>query len=433
MIIPKTRYPGQLDETDAVGYPHGKAQNVVVEGDGTGTPFEKDLVNDILGAQQALVVAAGITPSGTPDKAGASQQLDALNQLLANMRDKSAALNWVRQIDVATDNFAGPANGKVPLCGSARASGVPVYVFNSKTDGVLRRTADLGGTIVDCTAISGPPFIVDMWADAGDTYGDILVLSDVSNVYRSTNAGDSWASPVAVGEVCTAICRHVQLGIVVVAGLNNILTIGPTLSGSFVPQTVPSEWTALTPERFKCPREGEASAGIIGLAATSTLHMLYSANGTTWVDSVLPAGSSVLDVVWSDAHGKWFAINDAGRIYSNANPAVSADWVLRCQLQIIARPRMATIGRHLVVCEQFVGPPTGEPNAAKRGQVLTTQDFETFDVANYGSDPLGPHYIDLLAYVDGRLVAAHNQLDIGTSDVLAMSFTASARSPSIRG
>lgn len=75
------RYAGQMATTDPVGYPYGKAQNVTVEGDGTGTPLEADLVNDVLGMLQALLVAAGITPSGAPDKANVSQYLDAIKRL----------------------------------------------------------------------------------------------------------------------------------------------------------------------------------------------------------------------------------------------------------------------------------------------------------------------------------------------------------------
>ena len=73
----KDRYPSKVDTTDAA-YPQGKARNVTVSLDGTGTPFEKDLVNDIMGLQQAIYKEAGITPSGTPDTADVSQQLDGL-------------------------------------------------------------------------------------------------------------------------------------------------------------------------------------------------------------------------------------------------------------------------------------------------------------------------------------------------------------------
>jgi len=81
MLILKNRYPLQSDDTDPTGYPHGKARNASSPNDGTGTPFEKDLVNDLLGFQQALVGAANITPSGNPDQADASDLLNALNSL----------------------------------------------------------------------------------------------------------------------------------------------------------------------------------------------------------------------------------------------------------------------------------------------------------------------------------------------------------------
>ena len=83
-IDPSALYPGQIDTSDPTGYPYGAAQNVTVAGDGTGTPLEKDLVNDIFGFQQALLEEANITPSGTPDKVGASQYLEAIQEVIAN-------------------------------------------------------------------------------------------------------------------------------------------------------------------------------------------------------------------------------------------------------------------------------------------------------------------------------------------------------------
>ncbi len=79
-IIPQDRYPGGTVEGDA-GYPHGRARNISQPGDGTGYPWEQDGINDTLGFQQALLSAAGITPTGNPDSVGASQYLDALKRL----------------------------------------------------------------------------------------------------------------------------------------------------------------------------------------------------------------------------------------------------------------------------------------------------------------------------------------------------------------
>ncbi len=78
MLIPSARYPGQVDTSDPTNYPNGKARNVAADNDGTGTPWEKDALNDIWGFFQALVAKANITPSGIPDTAVASQLLNAV-------------------------------------------------------------------------------------------------------------------------------------------------------------------------------------------------------------------------------------------------------------------------------------------------------------------------------------------------------------------
>lgn len=74
------QYPGKT-AGNTTNYPLGEARNVTTPGDGTGTPWEQALVNDDQGFKQALLAAAGITPSGTPDTAVASQYLQALQTL----------------------------------------------------------------------------------------------------------------------------------------------------------------------------------------------------------------------------------------------------------------------------------------------------------------------------------------------------------------
>lgn len=101
-INPATQYPGKIDTSDPVGYPYGKAQNVTVSGDGTGTPWEKAIVNDLFGLGQALLSETGITPTGTPDKVGASQYLQALLAL----RTKNYIVN--PSMAVSQENGDGP-------------------------------------------------------------------------------------------------------------------------------------------------------------------------------------------------------------------------------------------------------------------------------------------------------------------------------------
>lgn len=82
-LNPAARYPSQIATGDG-GYPLGKARDVSVAGDGTGTPLEKDWLNDIWGFFQSLLVETAIAASGTPDKVGfgLSQYLQAIQTLV---------------------------------------------------------------------------------------------------------------------------------------------------------------------------------------------------------------------------------------------------------------------------------------------------------------------------------------------------------------
>jgi hypothetical protein len=79
MLNPNSRWPTQT-LAPTVDYPYGLAQNITTPGDGTGTPFVADLVNDLWGLQQELVQRAGITPSGVPDHAGDSDVFNAMRR-----------------------------------------------------------------------------------------------------------------------------------------------------------------------------------------------------------------------------------------------------------------------------------------------------------------------------------------------------------------
>lgn len=80
-IIPETEFPGKIIPGNA-SYPYGQARDITTPSDGTGTPLRASLVNDIFGFLQATLIKGGVTPSGAPDTAVASQYLQALIALV---------------------------------------------------------------------------------------------------------------------------------------------------------------------------------------------------------------------------------------------------------------------------------------------------------------------------------------------------------------
>jgi len=80
-IHPYNRYSSNVSAPSS-DYPLGSARNVAVPGDGTGTPWAEDIVNDIWGWQQELLDKAGITVVGVgnPDTVGASDYFDAMRK-----------------------------------------------------------------------------------------------------------------------------------------------------------------------------------------------------------------------------------------------------------------------------------------------------------------------------------------------------------------
>jgi hypothetical protein len=134
-IIPSARYSGQVELGDA-GYPQGKARNAGAFQDGTGTPLERDWMNDLWGFLQALLDRARITPSGTPDRVGASQYVDAVQAVARASSVKRALV--LRSIDVTlsgvTPTPLGTTLGAVSALGYwtvvARAGNNSVFAVN---------------------------------------------------------------------------------------------------------------------------------------------------------------------------------------------------------------------------------------------------------------------------------------------------------------
>lgn len=123
-----TQYPGQVEAPDA-NYTYGGAKNETVVDALDGTPFEKAMLNDIFGFQQAMLVQAGIVPSGSSETVLISQYLEALYQFMSGA--KNFAINGTGAVqqrgdytlvkdayDFGPDRFAGMATGTLVSAGT---------------------------------------------------------------------------------------------------------------------------------------------------------------------------------------------------------------------------------------------------------------------------------------------------------------------------
>jgi hypothetical protein len=209
-IVPSSKYTGQIDTSDA-NYPQGKAQNVATAGDGTGTPLEKDWVNDIWGFLQALLDSANITPSGSPDKVGTSDYLDAINTRLGTTGNLVATtgdmLNgaWTGHVfDASTENtscfeaFVTDAGTKMYVVGQVSEE-INRYTLGTAWDETTATPVDVysaTGTMTNPRSIdfnpNGLAFIVAGY-DAPDAVVQEFTLSSAWVIGSGVSVGTSWS------------------------------------------------------------------------------------------------------------------------------------------------------------------------------------------------------------------------------------------------
>ena len=86
----------------STNYPYGQGMNVSAQGAGDAVPWEAAVFNDWNGYFQAVLSAASIVPSGTPDNAVTSQYLQALRALFL---DASSNLSDLTSVSTARTNL----------------------------------------------------------------------------------------------------------------------------------------------------------------------------------------------------------------------------------------------------------------------------------------------------------------------------------------
>lgn len=152
--------------TNGSAFPNNEAVNASGPSATDGTEFVKTMIdNYMFGPQQALLDYAGLTPNGTPESAGASQELDALKFSFGHPGE---SVDWYGQADPGTLGLRLLLlNGQGVLVASYPELTNAVYVGdgNNATAEAFFRADDAGGAVRNIN-------------------GDFLILADARGRFK---------------------------------------------------------------------------------------------------------------------------------------------------------------------------------------------------------------------------------------------------------
>lgn len=319
-IDPSAAYPGQIDTTDPTGYPYGAARNDAVIGDGQGTPLEKGWVKDLFGFEQALLAAAGLTPSGAQEKVGLSQYLAAIKAVSARFALQIAsAINWPERVAFGSaalvnteiaigwaPNFGGVTGGTLCLLDTAKT------LYLSKDGGVNWLAV---ATLTNASALR-PQLAY------GQFDGASVMLSNATTNFYTSPDGGTW-TPRTTGTVsmsgCPAYSSALNRWVFVSSANIDYATATTAGFASWTAASVPGAWTS---NSGGCKRLVYSGTLFVALPVGSYNKCLTSIDGVSWTERTLPATALWTGLAYSAAEGLWMAVNS-----NTGNAAKSPDGV----------------------------------------------------------------------------------------------------------
>ncbi len=395
-LRPKIIYPAQINASDP-NYPHGKARNRAVAGDGTGTPWEAQIVNELFGFQQALLRNAGITPSDLPEGSGPnqSQYLEAvafftkdLNAVFA-VQFPEVWRNMISTFNSFGENF-------ITACLNATDHYTPWIVCYDNAGKISRNRsfnqfgaiqgAFPAGALTTITALSGGQDTVLLALEA---------TASSSKTYVSTDAGQSFTAGVALPSL------SVSWTVAAFSHQQNLWFAVRNSGAAYSPPHPGMAWTAQGvaglsgPRRLIVPRIGETANDVICLTTGPTSYFVYN---TAMIWSALNL-ANIADACWSEYHKRWFAILATGELYSFQSPLSTGPttWTLErafWQSGSSVYKRIFALGRYLVILGDYVADASNRVT----GSVLVT------DRTRHGAFSVdGGGHTHALEF-DGRLV-----------------------------
>ncbi|HET7545487.1 MAG TPA: hypothetical protein VFK05_36720, partial [Polyangiaceae bacterium] len=361
-LNPSAAFPGQISTFDPTGYPFGKAQNDVSPGDGQGTPLEAALVNDLFGFQQSLLSAAGLTPSGTPDKVGASQYLDAVKVVSRKSQQLHGALQQFIRTDLGTTGLSllspiqqtigigAPGNRQKSVLVSGASSGGALFINALLNDGTVPPTGT--NTLAGDYPLSAP---------ASDSTGTIFCGIHGGGVVKSVDGGVTPSSVTITGLTtgaqwvgCTA---------------SRFLAFERSTQKIYQAASLGGTWTATTlgsiaDQITDLMTNGAGVWVMISVAIGGATYAHRSVNdGVTWSSVSISGSANGAGGAWSEELQRFVVLDGLGKLWTSPD---GATWTLQKTVAAL------------------VGLPFGQNSVAAVGPAIAC-------IANRGANALGKY------------------------------------------
>lgn len=369
-----TVYPSQIT-VDATNYPQGKPKNVVSAGDGTGTPWEEQLVQDFFGFLQACLKEGNATISGVPDTAIAS---DYFNSLRKALREQSSLFDWSRVLGEESNGAFSAPGGAEPPNGVAFDPIGRAWYMTGNVD-LCNRSLDEGRDFERFDTGMGLAVTVFGIAIAGQSSNRSAVCClSGSDFYRRTSLiAGSWASGTFPGTVANT------QAIIFSPVADRYIAVGDTGSAPYVARSTDNVGTSFNEVVHGTSVSGclnnlaiSASGILVSASDASNTRVIFSTDGgLTWSDSTTVLTNHVWNLTYSQYENAFYIIDGdisgTREVYRSTDGDTWVQVTAAADLQglriNLPQPQVfTTYGHALVYVGQFQ-----DPDAAIRSSAMS--------------------------------------------------------------
>jgi hypothetical protein len=281
-----TTYPGKVNPSTPQ-YPYGEPKNVNVNGDGTGTPFEAELVKDIAGFHQAILTEAGIVPSNIADNATNSQYLEGLKRI-------------VKQANVITSDLIYNLNNNYSTGVAIQTTGFSVN--GDGGEGLWLKTATTGTSSQTPDALGSPSLT--------DSNGNVWLLV-YGNTIKIKSLGNSAVACEGVSNI--KVDLQGQTVQALLASVNNqyfngsLVLTGANADFSLQKNIVGENDYALTRSRTKSPVLNWEGKDVLWLGTSIPAQGGTNSYPDMFADTL---NCNVSNLAFAGSHAQWVSTDD---------------------------------------------------------------------------------------------------------------------------